>query len=44
MRSSERISKSPQRFDPGFGSSIESNSDAVESLVCMTCDGIMIEM
>ena len=39
VRNSERIRKSPQRYDPLFGATIEWNIYAVASLVYMIHDG-----
>ena len=37
--SSKRIRKSPQRYDPGFGTARECNSDDIAILVYMIRDG-----
>ena len=40
MRSSNRIRKYPQRYDPGFGASRDWENGSVTSLVYMICDGV----
>ena len=39
VRRSERIRKSPQRYDPVFGDTKERNNDDVASIVYMIQDG-----
>ena len=41
LRNSECTGKSPQRYDPGFGSDIEWKSDTVASIVYMIQSGYL---
>ena len=41
VRRSERIRKSPQWYNPGFGAARECNNDAVASIVYMIQDGYL---